>query len=242
MSVVSRNQQGSIETSYSVPSSRVPVHADQRSLTGVLARSGNGAMDAPLDFEVGNEGASDTSEDRAAVARTSIEPEAFSLLYQKYARDVYRYCYRRLEDREAAEDATSHIFMNAFAALPVLGDRPFRPWLFTIARNAVIDRCRRRGPVEIPLTVLYELADGAVSPEEAAIDRENATAIRRLFDHLSERDRLIVELRLAGLSGLEVAQSLQCSHAVVRTAQHRAFGKIRALLVESELKSNARPL
>ena len=96
--------------------------------------------------------------------------------------------------------------------------------------------------MEIPLTVLYELADGAVSPEEAAIDRENATALRRLFDHLSERDRLIVELRLAGLSGLEVAQSLQCSHAVVRTAQHRAFGKIRALLVESELKSNARPL
>jgi len=126
MSVFSRNQQGSIETSYPVPPIRVPEFAHQRRLTGVLARSGNGAMDAPLDFEVGNAGASDTSEDRAAVAKTSIEPEAFSVLYQKYARDVYRYCYRRLEDREAAEDATSHIFMNAFAALPVLGDRPFR--------------------------------------------------------------------------------------------------------------------
>jgi len=194
-------------------------------------------MDATLDLDARN-AVTDSSVDRAAVARTLVEPDAFSILYRKYGSDVYRYCYRRLEDREAAEDVTSHIFMSAFAALPTLGDRPFRPWLFAIARNAMIDRYRRRGPVEMPFAALDDRADSAVSPEEIAIDRENATAIRRLFDQLSERDRQIVELRLAGLTGLEVAAAMQCSHAVVRTAQHRAFGKIRALLAEAESKGH----
>ena len=198
-------------------------------------------MDATLNLDARDAVATDSSVDRAAVARTLLEPDAFSVLYRKYVSDVYRYCYRRLEDREAAEDVTSLIFMNAFAALPTLGERPFRPWLLTIARNAMIDRYRRRGPVEMPFAALLERADGAVSPEDLAIDRENANAIHRLFDQLSERDRQIVELRLTGLTGVEVAAAMQCSHAVVRTAQHRAFGKIRALLAEGELESKGRP-
>ena len=193
-------------------------------------------MNATLDLEASDDIAADRSEDRAAVARTLVDPNAFSLLYRKYVRDVFRYCYRRLEDREAAEDVTSQIFMHAYSALPTLGDRPFRPWLFAIARNAVIDSYRRRRPTEVSIAVLDGRPDGAVSPEDLAIDREGADAIHRLFDRLNERDRQIVELRLAGLTGVEVAEVLHCSHAVVRTAQHRAFEKIRALLAEAEPK------
>jgi RNA polymerase sigma-70 factor (ECF subfamily) len=193
-------------------------------------------MNATLDLEASDDIAADRSEDRAAVARTLVDPNAFSLLYRKYVRDVFRYCYRRLEDREAAEDVTSQIFMHAYSALPTLGDRPFRPWLFAIARNAVIDSYRRRRPAEVSIAVLDGRPDGAVSPEDLAIDREGSDAIHRLFDRLNERDRQIVELRLAGLTGVEVAEVLHCSHAVVRTAQHRAFEKIRALLAEAEPK------
>jgi RNA polymerase sigma-70 factor (ECF subfamily) len=193
-------------------------------------------MNATLDLEASDDIAADRSEDRAAVARTLVDPNAFSLLYRKYVRDVFRYCYRRLEDREAAEDVTSQIFMHAYSALPTLGDRPFRPWLFAIARNAVIDSYRRRRPAEVSIAVLDGRPDGAVSPEDLAIDREGAGAIHRLFEQLNERDRQIVELRLAGLTGVEIAEALHCSHAVVRTAQHRAFEKIRALLADVEPK------
>ncbi len=193
-------------------------------------------MDATLDLDTRDVVAADRSEDRVAVARTLVEPNSFSLLYRKYVSDVYRYCYRRLEDREAAEDVTSQIFMHAYSALPSLGDKPFRPWLFAIARNAVIDSYRRRHPAETPLESLGDRADGAVSPEDIAVDHDSTNAIRQLFQQLSERDRQIVELRLAGLTGVEVAETLHCSHAVVRTAQHRAFDKIRALLAEADSK------
>jgi len=169
-------------------------------------------------------------EDRAAVERTLTDANAFDILYRKYVADVYRYCYRRLGDREAAEDLTSHIFMQAYAALPTLGTKPFRPWLFSIARNALIDRYRRRELPTTSLDMAAEQHDTNPSPEAHALDREGVDAIHALFGQLSERDRQVVELRLAGLTGAEIAQAMQCSHAVVRTAQHRAFVKIRALL------------
>ena len=191
-------------------------------------------MDATLELDARNDAVADRSEDRAAVARTLVDPNAFSLLYRKYVSDVYRYCYRRLEDREAAEDVTSQIFMHAYSALPTLGDKPFRPWLFAIARNALIDRYRRRRPPESSFDQHHERADAARSPEDLAIDQESADSIHRLFDQLSDRDRQIVELRLAGLNGVEIAEAMQCSHAVVRTAQHRAFERIRAMLADRQ--------
>jgi RNA polymerase sigma-70 factor (ECF subfamily) len=178
--------------------------------------------------------ATDEPEDRAAVERTLTDPNAFDALYRRYVTDVYRYCYRRLEDREAAEDATSHIFMQAYAALPTLGAKPFRPWLFAIARNALVDHYRRRQLPTTPLDRAAEQQDTHPTPEAHALDREGVDAIHALLGQLSERDRQVVELRLAGLTGIEIAQAMRCSHAVVRTAQHRAFVKIRALLAPSE--------
>lgn len=193
-------------------------------------------MDATLDLHTREGQSGDRPDDRVAVARALIDANAFAVLYRTYVGDVYRYCFRRLENREAAEDVTSQIFMQAYSALPTLGDKPFRPWLFAIARNAVIDSYRRRPPNAAPLESLHERADGAVSPEDLAVDHDSTEAIRQLFQQLSERDRQIVELRLAGLTGLEIAEAMHCSHAVVRTAQHRAFEKIRALLAESDEK------
>jgi RNA polymerase sigma-70 factor (ECF subfamily) len=190
-------------------------------------------MDATLDLDARDEVAG-RLEDRDAVERSLVDANAFTVLYRKYVTDIYRYCYRRLQDREASEDVTSQIFMQAYAGLPSLGARPFRPWLFAIARNAMIDRYRRQRPPELPLDGLPDRSDNAVSPEDQIVDRESADAIHQLFDQLSERDRQIVELRLAGLSGVEIAEAMHCSHAVVRTAQHRAFERIRAMLADRQ--------
>jgi RNA polymerase sigma-70 factor (ECF subfamily) len=181
------------------------------------------------------------AQDRAAVERTLTDANAFDLLYRKYVADIYRYCYRRLGNREAAEDATSHIFMQTYAALPTLGSKPFRPWLFAIARNVLIDRYRRRELLTTSLDLAAEQHDTNPSPEAHALDREGVDAIHELFGMLSERDRQVVELRLAGLTGVEIAHAMQCSHAVVRTAQHRAFVKIRALLERAGLEDTPAP-
>src|SRR5215204_273077 len=88
-----------------------------------------------------------TEDDATLVAQAKRDRQAFALLYRRYVETVYRYCYRRLGSQEEAEDATSQIFTRALAALPRLGDQPFRAWLFTIAHNVVADVYRDRSRI-----------------------------------------------------------------------------------------------
>ncbi len=161
--------------------------------------------------------------------RALDDPEAFTLLYRAYALDVYRYCYRRLEDRDSAEDATSQTFVNAYAGLRRLGQKPFRPWLFTIAHNVVVDVHRHRHPhFSLEEADIHEAGDP--SPEMLVIDHEERDAMQHLLRQLSKRDREVVELRLAGLTGREIAQTLGCSGEAVRAAQYRALRDLRKLM------------
>lgn len=183
-------------------------------------------MDVLLRNQVTGATFEDESDDTLA-ARAVHDPEAFTLLYRAYALDVYRYCYRRLQDRHTAEDATSQTFVNAYAGLRRLGHKPFRAWLFTIAHNVVVDTHRNRRPFA-PLDADVR-EDPDPSPETLVIDREQRDAMQRLLRQLPKRDREVVELRLAGLTGREIAQTLDCSPEAVRAAQYRAVHRLREL-------------
>src|SRR5204862_4735832 len=79
---------------------------------------------------------------------------AFEQLYQRYARPVFALALRRLGDRGRAEDAVQETFASIWRAAgsykPERG--PGAPWLYAVARNAIVDRARARTdlPAEIP--------------------------------------------------------------------------------------------
>lgn len=185
-------------------------------------------MDTLLSNQVPSRTFDDTS-DAILAARALHDPEAFTALYRANALDVYRYCYRRLRNREAAEDATSQIFMNAYSALHRLGDKPFRPWLFAIAHNVVVDVHRGRRQ-HFPLDETIDREDGQPSLEALAIDRDHQDAVQQLLRQLPQRDREVVELHLAGLTGVEIAQTLNCSPEAVRSAHYRAMKRMREIV------------
>ena len=169
-------------------------------------------------------------DDAAAVVAALADPAAFAVLYRKYATDVYRYCYRRLGNRETAEDATSQIFTRAITGLQSIKGRPFRPWLFTIAHNTLVDLYRGT-PQTSSLDQIPEREDPSPTPESEAISGEARSVVQLLLLQLPERDRQVIELRLAGLSGREIAEAIGASHGAVRVAHHRAIERMRQLLV-----------
>src|SRR5215212_4403798 len=71
---------------------------------------------------------------------------AFEVLYRRYSRPVFGLALRRLGDRGRAEDAVQETFMSIWRAArsyrPERG--PGAPWLYAVARNAIIDRSRAR--------------------------------------------------------------------------------------------------
>lgn len=162
---------------------------------------------------------------RAAV----LDLADFEPLYRRYAERVYRYCIRRLDDRERAADATSSIFIKAMQSIDTCNPESFRSWLFSIAHNLTID-VYRTSSSHVPLDEAFGLVSSEMSPEDAALLGETRFEVTELLQHLTPDQRQVVELRLAGLDGYEIAQALGRSRASVDTAQFRAVARLRTVL------------
>jgi RNA polymerase sigma-70 factor (ECF subfamily) len=170
-------------------------------------------------------------EDVCLVEAAKADPSAFAPLYARYVDPVYRYSFRRLGHPEAAADATSQIFAKALAALPSYRNdaRSFRSWLFAIAHNVLIDEGRAHR-----VTATLEAAAGVPAPapslEEQFLTTEVGCTIRELLAQLSPDQRQVMELRLAGLTGPEIAVAVGRSLGAVKIAQVRAFARLRSAM------------
>lgn len=163
------------------------------------------------------------------VLAAKSDPQAFEPLYRGHVDDVYRYCYRRLRAPEAAADTTSQIFIKAFTSLQSCNELRFRSWLFSIAHNALIDEYRAGHPLE-SLDEVLDLASSEPSPEDQAITAEEKVTVTGLLRYLTPDQRQIVELRLAGLNGNEIAEVLGRSRGSIDTAQSRAIARLRSVV------------
>lgn len=161
------------------------------------------------------------------------DPVAFAPVYERYATQVYRYCYRRTGNGEVANDLTARVFVRAIEQLGLFHPKPgatFRSWLFAITRHMVVDHWRLRRPERLEEGRELSLVDDDPGPEEVAIHRTEIDELRRLLEELPDRQREIVELRLAGLVTDEIADAMGTTIAAVKSAQTRAYGRIRNLM------------
>src|SRR5205809_7913598 len=86
------------------------------------------------------------SDDELLVQIAGGDRDAFELLYRRYVRPMLGLAFRRLGDRGRAEDAVQETFTSIWRSAgsyrPERG--PGAPWLYAIARNAIVDRARAR--------------------------------------------------------------------------------------------------
>jgi RNA polymerase sigma-70 factor, ECF subfamily len=170
--------------------------------------------------------------DGAAVAQTAADTLTFDALYERYADPVLNYCYHRLGVWEEAEDAAQQVFVNAYRALPRFQVRQgsLRSWLFTVAHNEIANRRRYQARHRtLPLAEAAELFDPAPLPEDQAVMTDHQERLRAWLLTLSEDQRRVVELRLAGLRDGEIAAVLGRSPGAVRAVQARAVARLRDL-------------
>jgi len=211
-------------------------HANSRTSSGA-----NGSVEDDGKQNTDPAGCAVEATDTDLVARAQHDPLAFAPLYQRYVTPVYRYCFRQTSDPDIAADLTAHIFTKALEGLPRYQSRlalrtdregggTFRSWLFAIAHNAIIDRLRRERPTQ-PLDPTHEqTTDPDDGPEFRAIHQDELARMLAVLDRLPDTHRQIIELRLAGLTAAEIAASLGLSRAAVKSAQTRAYSRLRNLL------------
>lgn len=178
-----------------------------------------------------------TPEAELAARAAAGDTEAAAALLALIRPGVVRYCRARLGrvsgGFDAADDIAQEVCLAVLGALPRFRDqgRPFSAFVFGIAAHKVADaqRAAVRRPVT-PLAAMPDQPDPAPGPEQQAVSTDLARRLSVLLQHLSDRHRELVVLRVAvGLTAEEVGEVLGMSAAAVRVAQSRALARLRAL-------------
>ncbi len=179
-------------------------------------------------------------EDARLVADTRVDLQAFAAIYDRHFAGVYGYCYRELGSAERAEDAAQQVFAHALASLPRYREAgKFRSWLYAIAFHVIQDQ-RGAERTERSLDAVEDLSTAERSPEEEALRAVEQQALHEAIARLPHDQRRVIELRIAGLKGREIAEELSRSHDAVRMLQQRALDRLAADLVGHDRQRGGR--
>lgn len=151
---------------------------------------------------------------------------------QQDGRRLFRVACGILNDASLAEDMVQQALLKAWQQRQAVGvNGGLRGWLHRVVVNESLVQLRRRRAEQASLTraTISDDANAATGANQAELREELAHALMTL----PEQTRLVVVLRtMAGYSGNEVRQMLNCSAAQVSQRLHDGLASLRPLVTE----------
>lgn len=175
--------------------------------------------------------------ENAAIARglKRQDPELLDTLIDTYQHRLMRYLMFLTGKREVAEDLFQEVWIRVLRrGSQYNGKARFDTWIFTIARNLVIDLSRKRtmasldemregGEDERP----FEIAENSPSPLEQYEFKENAEELAIVLQTLEPNYREVLTLRFHEEMSLDQIATLTC--APLSTVKSRLYRGLAAL-------------
>ena len=171
----------------------------------------------------------------ARVAGTAAaEAALMKALYDEHAAVLWRYAVRLTGDASMAEDIVQETLLRAWQHPEVIGDteRSSRAWLFTVARNMIIDDRRSARHRNVVGSIDEEGAPEQSTPDEvnAALDR---LLIADAMAQLSTEHRAVIERSYyRGWTTVQIAADLEIAEGTVKSRLHYAVRALRLTLQE----------
>jgi RNA polymerase sigma-70 factor (ECF subfamily) len=173
--------------------------------------------------------------DRAA-AKTVEGREAATVrgLHEEHSTALWHYAWRLTGDPARAQDVVQETMLRAWQHPEVANDkeRSARSWLFTVARNIIIDESRR-------LRFRREVSalDSSGAPERSCPDEVNAAldriVIGEALARLTPDHRAVVQRSyLQGWTTAQIADDLGIADGTVKSRLHYALRALRLALCE----------
>jgi len=172
-------------------------------------------------------------EEKQLVDDARTDSASFGKLYDFYFGKVFGFVAAKVNDRGDAEDITSEVFMKALENLDNFEWRgmPFAAWLFTIARNTIINYYEKSGRTKhSSLDEAFHVKDDKreVSPHKKAEQEELSSKVRHVLGQLSEKELNVVQLKFFGeLNNREIMKVTGLSESNVGIILYRTLRKIK---------------
>jgi RNA polymerase sigma factor (sigma-70 family) len=157
--------------------------------------------------------------------------EAFSVFYEQYLPKIFKYISFRVSDRFLAEDLTSAVFEKALTKFKSYNSEKaaVSTWIFTIARNTVIDHFRARSREQtVQLDESIDIPEEGKSIEQKVIEKEEWQALRKCILKLAPNEREIISLKFSSqMTNRQIAGVLGLSDSNVGVILYRAIRRLR---------------
>jgi RNA polymerase sigma-70 factor (ECF subfamily) len=161
---------------------------------------------------------------------------AFDELMLRYERQIYRVCYRFVDNSDDARDLAQEVFIKAFEHLLTFRRQSsVKTWLYRIAMNHCINHVKKNSREFVEVT--ENIGSTRPSIQAEMEDDERREQFRRLVKRLPPKQKAILELRIhEQLSYEEIAKISGRSVSTIKASVFFALEKIRKLVKEPRIK------
>ncbi len=158
--------------------------------------------------------------------------EAFSYIYELYFKPVYRYLYFRTGSRDDSEEMAQDVFMKAYKSFAnyTYSDHDPLAYFYTIARNTLIDRGRKKKILLADEEEAEDVADPGLRQDEELMRKEEAKELHLQIAQLPKDQQDVIILRfIEDKTTAETAAILGKREEAVRKLQSRGLHSLRGI-------------
>lgn len=158
------------------------------------------------------------------------DKEAFGEVYKLFFKRIFRFVHYLVREHEVSQDVTQTTFIKAWKSLPSFSTKKgtFQSFLFTIARNLVIDHQRKKKNISLEVVGEIMMDDDL---EGKMVKDEEKKMVHRTLDGLESEEKHIIALRFfEDLSFKEVADIVGEKEGAIRVRTHRILKKLKEVI------------
>lgn len=161
-----------------------------------------------------------TSDQQLVANYLNGDQKALEILIKRYLKPIYIFAYHHTKgQKEVAEDLTQEIFLKMWKNLKRYDhQKSFKNWLFTIAKNTLIDHLRKN---KRTISLLETFAQSKESFEKVF---DTTLTLKEAIQKLSPKYRQVLDLYYwQGFNFKEIAEILKEPINTVKSRHHRAI-------------------
>lgn len=178
------------------------------------------------------------TDEELMIAHRTGDPQAFRLLFDRYAPLLLRLMKRGIHRASDAQDLVQQTFLQLHRARhDYRVDALLRPWLMTIALNLkreFLRRSQRRPEILTPEFATESAVEPPHAPYDPVEQRQQAQRVRAALTLLPDNQREVIELHwFEDMSFPEIADLLNASLSAVKVRAHRGYKLLKEHLADT---------